>query len=253
MPRIWGRRAPVAERARHEQIGLLCRQSQRDGEVVNSDLVLTLALIQETAIVVGLGVIGTKRDRLVEVGERLNLVALLPMDDPAAEIGGGVIAVDTQRLVVVGQRQFELAALAVQKAAVGVGLRVIRIEADRFVEIRERRVRIAGIRKHRPAHIVGLWIVRMFLDHLAQRGQIGLGRCDRRFAIRSAYRTQPRAGGQRQQNERRQASYQEMERSTSLRHARPLLLALDRRGADECLSRSEAREADRSGRHLRRQ
>src|SRR6516164_6841713 len=51
----------IAERAPDEHIGLLRRQSERRGEVVDRELVLTLRLIEQAAIVVGLGVVGAKR------------------------------------------------------------------------------------------------------------------------------------------------------------------------------------------------
>ena len=61
----------IAERARDIRVGLLRRQPESRGEIVDGDLVLTLALIKQAAIVVGLRVVGLERDRLVEIAERL--------------------------------------------------------------------------------------------------------------------------------------------------------------------------------------
>ena len=74
-----------------------------------ANLMLTLPLIEQAAIVVRLGVVGLERDRLVEVVERLRAVPLLAVDDAAAEIGRRVGAVERKRPVVVGEREIELA------------------------------------------------------------------------------------------------------------------------------------------------
>src|SRR5208282_6694564 len=73
----------VAERARHPRLGLLRGQPNGRREVVDSNLVLMLALIEQAAIVVGLRIVRLERDHFVEVAERLHAVALLTVNDAA--------------------------------------------------------------------------------------------------------------------------------------------------------------------------
>ena len=64
----------------------------RGREIVDRELVLVLALIEQAAIVIGFRIVGLQRDRLVEIGERLLVAALLRVDDAAAEIGRRIVA-----------------------------------------------------------------------------------------------------------------------------------------------------------------
>ena len=105
---------------------------------------LALRLIQQSAIVEGLGIFRPQRDRLVEILQRLVVAALLTVDDAAAQISRRIRGIDRQGLVVVGKRQIELVDLAVDKRAIGIGLRIIGIETDRFVEIGQRLFSAAG-------------------------------------------------------------------------------------------------------------
>ena len=136
---------------------------------------LLLALIEQAAIVIGFGVVGADRDRLVEVLEGIQRLFAYPIDDAAAEICRGVILVERDRLVVVGDCQIELAGLAFDQSAIAIGLRVVRIEAHGLVEIGQRLVVASGLAEHRAAHVVGLRVVGIALDDAAQRGQVGRG------------------------------------------------------------------------------
>ena len=184
---------------------------------------LTLALIKQPAIVIGLRSIGPQRDGLVEVGQRLHRIALLPVDHAAPDIGRCIVAVDADGLVVVGECLIQFAVLAMQQAAIGIGLGVVGIEADRLVEIGERGVGISGVGLDRPAQIIGLRIVGVFLDDLGQRGEVRLRRRDRRVTVRCRQVDEARAAGERQACERRQ-----QQRLTSLRQTPQRLIALYR-------------------------
>jgi hypothetical protein len=61
----------VADRAARQWFGPLRRQASRRGEIVDRELMLLFSLIEQAAIVQGLGVTGIERDRLVELGECL--------------------------------------------------------------------------------------------------------------------------------------------------------------------------------------
>ena len=136
-------------------------------------MVLVLRLVEQAAVVIGLGVVGTDRDRLVEIGERRHALGLLAVDDAAADVGDRIIGVDRERAIVVGERAVELLGLAIDQAAVGVGLRVVRIEADGLVEVGERLLVTAGAAEHGAAHVESLRIGRVALDHLGERGDVG--------------------------------------------------------------------------------
>src|SRR5215472_14251423 len=135
---------------------------------------MALALIQESAIVMGLGIFRLQPDRFVEILKRLVVASLLAVDDAAADIGRGIRRVDRQRLVLIGQRLIALVDPAVYKRAIGIGLRVIGIEADRLVEVGQRLLGPAGFAIDRTPHVVSLWIVRMRGDDFAERSDIGL-------------------------------------------------------------------------------
>src|SRR5579862_6285468 len=57
----------VAQAARDELVGALRGEPERSGEIVDGELVLALALIEQAAAVIGLGIVGFQRDRLVEI------------------------------------------------------------------------------------------------------------------------------------------------------------------------------------------
>src|SRR6266700_2645237 len=136
--------------------------------VLHRELVLILALIQQTAIVIGLGIVGTKRDGPVEILQRLLRLLLRLVDEAAAEIGRRVIGIERDRAFVVGHRLVEPPGLAVDQPAIGVGLPIIGVEADRLVEIGERLFGLAGLRQHRAARVVDLRIAGIVLDGLGQ-------------------------------------------------------------------------------------
>jgi hypothetical protein len=61
----------VAERAAEQRLGLLRRQAIRRREIVDRQLMLFFALIEQAAVVQGLRVVRIESDRLVELCERL--------------------------------------------------------------------------------------------------------------------------------------------------------------------------------------
>ena len=115
----------IAQRSRDPWFGIAVFETDRGREIVDGELVLLPALIEQTAIVIGVGVVRLERDRLVEIAERIGGAALLAIDDAAAEISRRIVDVDRQRLVIVGERESELIGLAIDQSAVGIGLRVI--------------------------------------------------------------------------------------------------------------------------------
>ena len=98
-------------------------------------MVLTLALIEQAALIIRLCIVGLERDGLVQVGERLRAVTLCAVDDAAAKKLRRVAAVDGERLVVIGERQVEFAGPLIKQRAIGVGLGVVGVEADPLVEM----------------------------------------------------------------------------------------------------------------------
>src|ERR1700728_1379188 len=192
----------IAQCPRGPRFGIAVFQADCSGEVVDGELVLLAALIEQAAIVIGVGIVGLERDCLVEIGERLVGVTLPAIDDAAADISGRIIGVDGQRLVVVGKRQVETVGLAIDQGAIGVGLCVIGIETDCLVEIGERLIVAAGFAVDRSAHIVGLRVLGMIGDDLAERGQVRLRRCQQTLAgsgVGCRRIAQCRATGQRRQ------------------------------------------------------
>ena len=61
----------VAQRAGQQRFGQLRRKTVRRGEIGDREFVLFFALIEQAAIVIGLGFVGTKRNGLVEIFQRL--------------------------------------------------------------------------------------------------------------------------------------------------------------------------------------
>ena len=120
------------------RLGLAGWQSDRGGEIVDGELVLMLALIEQAAIIIGLRVVGFSAIALLKSASDWALRPCFAVDDAAAEIGRRIRAIDRQRLVVIGERQIELTGLPIEQRPVGVGLRVIGIETDRLVEIGQR-------------------------------------------------------------------------------------------------------------------
>src|SRR6202023_504692 len=209
---IAGRRLVVVDRevtqaAGDEQVGALGGKPERGGEIVDGELVLALALIERTAAVIGLRIVGLERDRLVEIGQGLGALALQALDHAAADIGHSVAGIERQRLVVIGRRQIELVGLAIDQAAIGIGLGVIRIEADRLVEIGQRLLVAPGFAEYRAAHVVGLRIVGMLFDDLAERRQVGRRRDVGRIVVFGGRRIAQRgATGERESGERKRDS-----------------------------------------------
>ncbi len=70
----------IAERARDQRLRLLRIERDRGREIVDRELMLALALIEEATVVIGLRVVGPDRDRLVEVVERVDQLSALAKD-----------------------------------------------------------------------------------------------------------------------------------------------------------------------------
>src|SRR6202035_375754 len=91
----------VAERAAEQRLGLPRPQTTRCGKIVDRELVLLLALIEQAAIVIRLSVIGTKADRLVEILKRFPRLVPRLVDHAAAKPGRRVIGIEHQRPLVI--------------------------------------------------------------------------------------------------------------------------------------------------------
>ena len=78
----------IAERPRHMQLGLARREPHGRGEIVDGELVLMLALIEEAALIICLGIVRLERDGLVQVGKRLRAPALFTVDMPRPSTAG---------------------------------------------------------------------------------------------------------------------------------------------------------------------
>ena len=117
------------------RLGLVRGEPHGCREIVDGELVLMLALIEQAALIISLRVVRLECDGLVQIGKRLRAAALFAVDDAAAKNGGHIAAVNGERLVVVGERQIGFAGPPIEERAVGVGLGVVAVKADRLVEV----------------------------------------------------------------------------------------------------------------------
>src|SRR5437762_11117127 len=166
----------VAERAAEQRLGLLRRQAVGRGEILDGEFMLLFALVEQGAIVIGLGIVGAKADRLVEILQRFAGLLHCLVNHAPAKIGGGVAGIEGDGTIVISHCLIETVGLAVDQRAIGEGLATIGIETDRLVEIGERLLGLAGLRQNRAAHVVGLRIVRVVLDRLGERADVVGGR-----------------------------------------------------------------------------
>jgi len=66
-------------------------------------VVVTLVVVRDAPVVVGLGVSGIEPDGLVQVGDAAVVVALVNVGNAPVEVGAGVAGIEPDSLVVVGK------------------------------------------------------------------------------------------------------------------------------------------------------